>query len=75
MIISQKYHNERALYQAGHLGMDAIGYNAKTPVRPSSRLRNRGREALARVKLFMDIARDVRPDLRESMAGDFTEPK
>ena len=28
IIISQKYHNERALYQAKHLGIDAIGYNA-----------------------------------------------
>ncbi len=31
IIISQKYHNERALYQAKHFGIDAIGYNAHTP--------------------------------------------
>lgn len=75
IIISQEYHNERALYQAKHLGIDAIGYNAKTPERRTSRLRNRGREVLARVKLFIDIARDEQPDIKESMIRDFTEHK
>jgi vancomycin permeability regulator SanA len=36
VIISQEYHNECALYQAKHLGIDAIGYNAKTPGRRTS---------------------------------------
>lgn len=75
VIISQKYHNERALYQAKHLGIDAIGYNAKTPGRRTSWWRNRGREVLARVKLFIDIVRDVQPDIKESMVSDFTKPK
>lgn len=75
IIISQKYHNERALYQAKHLGIDAIGYNAKTPGRRTSWWRNRGREVLARVKLFIDIARGVKPDIKESMVSDFTEPR
>lgn len=75
IIISQKYHNERALYQAKHLGIDAIGYNAKTPGRRTSWWRNRGCEVLARVKLFIDIARNVQPDIKESMTCDFTEPK
>lgn len=75
IIISQKYHNERALYQAKHLGIDAIGYNAKTPGRRTSWWRNRGREVLARVKLFIDIARNVQPEFKESMTCDFTEPK
>lgn len=55
IVISQKYHNERALYQAKHLGVDAIGYNAHTPGKRTSWWRNRGREVLARVKLFIDI--------------------
>ena len=55
VIISQKYHNERALYQAKHLGIDAIGFNATTPGLRTSWLRNRGREVLARVKLSFDI--------------------
>ena len=75
IIISQKYHNERALYQAKHLGIDAIGYNAKTPGRRTSWWRNRGREVLARVKLLIDIARGLQPDIKESMVCDFTEPK
>lgn len=73
IIISQKYHNERALYQARHLGIDAIGYNAKTPGRRTSWWRNRGREVLARVKLFIDIARGVRPDIKEPIVRDFTK--
>lgn len=52
-IISQKYHNERALYQAKHLGIDAIAFKAKTPGQRTSWRRNRGREVLARVKLYL----------------------
>lgn len=72
ILISQKYHNERALYQAKHLGIDAIGYNAKTPGRRTSWWRNRGREVLARVKLFLDITRGLHPDIKESAISDFT---
>ncbi|MDE7024837.1 MAG: YdcF family protein, partial [Paramuribaculum sp.] len=75
IIISQKYHNERALYQAKHLGIDGIGFNAKTPGRRTSWWRNRGREVLARVKLFVDILRDKQPDIKESLVSDFTETK
>ena len=46
-IISQEYHNERALYQAKHLGIDAIAFNAKMPAQRTSWWRNRGREVLA----------------------------
>ena len=73
IIISQKYHNERALYQAKHLGIDAIGYNATTPGRRTSWWRNRGREVLARVKLFIDIIRGVHPDIKEPMLRAFTK--
>ncbi len=75
IIISQKYHNERALYQAKHLGIEAIGYNAYTPERKSTWLRNRGREVLARVKLFIDIASGLHPEIKESMVTDFTITK
>lgn len=54
-IISQKYHNERALYQADHLGINAIGYNAEpSPIR-RNRIKNTIREYFARVKLFLDL--------------------
>ncbi|WP_289856792.1 ElyC/SanA/YdcF family protein [Duncaniella freteri] len=54
-IISQKYHNERALYQADHFGLDAVGYNAEPSPIKSSRIRNAIREYMARVKLFIDL--------------------
>lgn len=73
IIISQKYHNERALYQAKHLGINAIGFNAKTPGRRTSWWRNRGREVLARVKLFIDMVRGLHPDIKESIVRDFTK--
>lgn len=73
IIISQKYHNERALYQAKHLGIDAIGFNAKTPGKRTSWWRNRRREVLARVKLFIDVARGLHPDIKESIVRDFTK--
>ena len=73
IIISQEYHNERALYQAKHLGIDAIAFNAKTPGRRTSWWRNRGREVLARVKLFIDVARGLHPDIKESIVRDFTD--
>ena len=54
-IISQKYHNERALYQADYLGITAIGYNAEpSPIR-RNRIKNTIREYFARVKLFLDL--------------------
>lgn len=72
-IISQEYHNERALYQADYLGINAIAFNAKTPGRRTSWWRNRGREVLARVKLFIDIVRGIQPDIKEPIICDFTK--
>lgn len=72
-IVSQKFHNERALCQADYLGINAIGYNAATPARRKSKLRNRGREMLARVKLFVDMARGVHPEFKDSVKHDFTK--
>ena len=56
-IISQKFHNERAIYQAEHLGLDVENLQAFNAKMPTSR---RGylttiREYFARVKMFMDI--------------------
>lgn len=73
-IISQKFHNERALFQAHDLGIDAIAYNAKESTSKMTRLRNRGREVLSRVNLYLDKARGVHPDIKESLVHDFTIP-
>ena len=56
-LISQKFHNERALYQAGHLDLDIqdpIAFNAESP-RSAMATITYMREYLARVKLFWDI--------------------
>ena len=54
-IISQKYHNERAIYLAEHYGLQAIAYNATMPNIAKKKIRNISREFLSRVKLFMDL--------------------
>lgn len=63
IVISQKFHNERAIYLAEHLGLDVArlsGFNAAdvtshkvtmTPIR----------EYFARVKMFVDIITDKQP--------------
>lgn len=54
-IISQKYHNERAIWLAEHYGLHAIAYNAPTPDITNKRIKNISREFLARVKMFLDV--------------------
>ena len=54
-LISQEYHNERAIYLAEEYGMKAIAYNARTPELLGKWIKNRGREYLARVKMFIDL--------------------
>ena len=56
-IISQKFHNERAIYQAEHLGLDVENiqaYNAEDPKSRRAYLTTI-REYFARVKMFMDL--------------------
>ncbi len=52
-IISQEFHNYRALFIAQNLGIDAIAYNAKYPQLASKKTILR--EYLARVKAVLDI--------------------
>ncbi len=59
-IISQKFHNERAIYIAKSRGMDVIGFNAKD-VSAKFGLKVRLREYLARVKVFGDHLFNVQP--------------
>lgn len=64
-LISQKYHNERAVYLADKYGVHAIGYNAKpSPVR-RNRIKNSFRESLARPKMFFDILTGIKPDIKK----------
>ena len=56
-IISQKFHNERAIYQAEHLGLDVDNIQAFNAKKPNSKraLITYAREYLARVKMFWDL--------------------
>ena len=56
-IISQKFHNERAIYQAEHLGLDIENIQAYNAKDPKSRLAylTTIREYFARVKMFIDL--------------------
>lgn len=53
-IISQKFHNERAIYLAEHFGIEVVGFNAKG-ISGRYGLKVQLREYLARVKLFIDL--------------------
>lgn len=59
-IISQQFHNERALYLANHFDIEAIGYNARG-VSGKKAVKVQLREYLARVKVFVDILLNVNP--------------
>lgn len=65
-LISQKYHNERAIYLASQQGIDAIGYNAKPSHIITKRIKNEGREFLARVKLFVDVILGEKPKFNKT---------
>jgi len=59
-IISQKFHNERAIYLAEKKGIAAVGFNAKD-VTARYGLKTRIREYFARTKVFLDILFGVQP--------------
>ena len=59
-IISQEFHNERAIYLADNFNIDAIAYNAKD-VGNRYGLKTRAREYLARAKASIDLVFNVEP--------------
>lgn len=59
-LISQQFHNERALYLATKNGINAIAYNAKD-VSNSYGIKVKIREYFARTKVFLDILFKVKP--------------
>lgn len=59
-IISQKFHNERAIYLAEKNNMKAIGFNADDPS-INYGLKTQFREYFARTKAFLDILFKVEP--------------
>ncbi len=59
-IISQKFHNERALYLAEKNGISAIGFNARD-VTGRYGFKTRIREYFARTKAYFDVIFGVQP--------------
>lgn len=53
-VISQKFHNERALFIANYKNINAIGFNARD-VNIQYGFKTQMRESLARVKMAMDL--------------------
>ncbi len=51
-VISQEFHNERAIYIGEKFGIDIVAYNAKNP----NKTRIKRREILARVKACLDVS-------------------
>jgi SanA protein len=59
-IISQEFHNQRALFIAMKEGIRAIGFNARD-LPSAAGIRTNVREKLARVKLFIDYIFNTKP--------------
>jgi len=59
-IISQQFHNLRAIYIAKSLKLNAIGYNAKD-VTAYYGFKTQIREKLSRVKMYIDLAVGIKP--------------
>jgi len=59
-VISQQFHNQRAVYIANSLGLDAVGFNAQD-VNAYNGFKTKVREKLARVKMFIDIVTNKKP--------------
>ncbi|WP_080777039.1 SanA/YdcF family protein [Chryseobacterium phocaeense] len=60
VIISQKFHNERAVFLARKNGMEAFGYNAND-VNKYAGLKTNLREYLAKAKVYWDLLFGVEP--------------
>ena len=60
IIISQRFHNERAVYLAHRYGLNAIAFNAKD-VSKYYGIKTNMREKLARVKVFLDLLTNKKP--------------
>ncbi|MGB5203835.1 MAG: ElyC/SanA/YdcF family protein [Eudoraea sp.] len=59
-VISQQFHNERAIYLAEKKGLMAIGFNAKG-ISGKEGIKVQFREYFARVKVFIDLLLNTQP--------------
>ena len=63
-VVSQRFHNERAVFIAGKKAIDAIGFNAGDVGLPYG-LTTYIRECFARCKVFLDLATGKKPHFLE----------
>jgi len=59
-VISQQFHNERAIYLATKKGIEVVGFNAKD-VEGKNSVKIKTREYFARVKAVLDVIFHVQP--------------
>ena len=61
IVVSQQFHNERAIFIARYYNIEAYGYNAKDLNLNKFSVKTKVRELFARVKVFVDIALGTGP--------------
>ena len=61
MVVSQDFHNRRAVYIARQNGIDAIGFNVRNTLFRKWRIKMELREILARVKAVGEVVIDKKP--------------
>lgn len=54
IVVSQRFHNERAIYLGEHFGMTVYGYNAQDVAKMGG-FKTKVRERFARMKVFWDV--------------------
>lgn len=62
IIVSQGFHNLRALFFARNNDMNALGFDARDVTKPESYYRNQSREILARVQAVLYFILGISPD-------------
>lgn len=70
IIISQGYHNQRALTMADKMGLPAVAYSAKVPPSRFYKIKNYCCEALARVKMIWSLYLFPLPDSKSFKSND-----
>lgn len=61
IVVSQQFHNERAIFIARYYGIEAYGYNATDLKLNKFSVKTKVRELFARVKVFVDIVLGTEP--------------
>lgn len=60
-VISQHWHNQRAIYVARKQGIDIVGFDAQDAIVRKAYIKNHAREILAKVKAVVDVLLGKQP--------------